>query len=302
ERAADLAAAIEHPVQQRAEPAVADGRDHGIQLALHDVGRARRAGQEQVELVGRDADRRQLFHVELRLTIEHLEPAANAHEGAGGDESVDPFGVVPDAALERAAPVTQLEAQVRLVLAGPPELAGLDVVAAGHAGALPQLLDGRPRERIVGEPLANRGAATRAATPSALRGAARPCTGAPGCAPHRAPTSRSHTTRPPTMVSAAWPTSFQPANGVLRLLERKRSGSTVHAASRSMTVTSAGDPSARVPPGRRNARAGAQLMRSTSWSRVSRPLPTRSVSAMPSAVSRPTMPNGASSNACSFSS
>src|SRR5690606_23930190 len=175
------------------------------------------------------------------------------------------------AALDCAAPVAQLDAQVWLVLAGPPELPGLQVVAPGHAGALPQVLDGRPRERIAGEPLANRGAAARPARP-ALHGAARSRTGAPGCAAHRGPASRSHTIRPPTIVSAAWPTSFQPAKGVLRLLERKRSGSTVHAASGSMTVTSAGDPSARVPPGRRNARAGAQLIRSTSWSSVSRPL------------------------------
>src|SRR5690606_13138032 len=106
---------------------------------------------------------RQLLQVELRLAVEDLEPAAHADERAGGHGSVDPLGVVPDAALERAAPVAQLDAQVRLVLAGPPELPGLDVIAAGHAGALPQVLDGRPRERIAGEPLADGGAAARPA-------------------------------------------------------------------------------------------------------------------------------------------
>src|SRR5690606_17374386 len=217
-----------------------------------------------------------------------------------GHEVVDPVGVVPDPALERAAPVAQLEPQVRLVLPGPSELAGLDVIAARHTSPFPQLVDGRPRERITAEPLADRGG-PRSGGP-ALRSRAGPNLDASRWTAHRGPTSRSHTTRPPTMVSAACPTSFQPAKGVLRLLERNLSGSTIHSASRSMTVTSAGEPTARVPPGSRNARAGPQLMRSTSWLRVSTPFRTSSVRAIPRAVSRPTIPNGASSNACSFSS
>src|SRR5690554_737740 len=292
---------VQHPPQERAEARVAHRRDERGQLALHLFGRARRSGQEEVELLRRDADRRHLLEIELRLAVEDLDAAAHAHDRAGRDERVDSVRVIPHPALQRAAPVAQPEPEVRLVLPGAPQLAGLDVVAAGHAGALSQLADGRPGERVRRDPLPYGGPPVRAARP-ALRGPAPSRAGAPGRAAHRGPVSRSHTIRPPTMVSAAWPTSRQPANGVLRLLERKRSGSTVHAASRSMTVTSAGDPSARVPPGRRNACAGAQLMRSTSWLRVSRPLPTSSVSAMPSAVSRPTMPNGASSKACSFSS
>ncbi len=50
------------------------------------------------------------------------------------------------------------------------------------------------------------------------------------------------------------------------------------------------------------ARAGAQLIRSTSVARSSVPVSTSSVYESPSAVSSPTIPKGASSNACSFSS
>src|SRR5690242_10323959 len=114
--------------------------------------------------------------------------------------------------------------------------------------------------------------------------------------------ARRKTTCPRTIVASARPRRRRPAKGVLRLLEKNRSGSTVHSAPGSMSTTSAGAPLARVPPGRPKILAGRVLMRSTSDGRSRSPPPTSSVIARPSAVSSPMMPFGASSNSRSFAS
>src|SRR2546422_5539013 len=66
---------------------------------------------------------------------------------------------------------------------------------------------------------------------------------------------------PSTIVSAARPVSARPAKGVLRLFEKNVAGSTVHRAVTSSTTTSAARPGCNVPPGSRNAAAGAVLIR-----------------------------------------
>ena len=96
--------------------------------------------------------------------------------------------------------------------------------------------------------------------------------------------------------------SDRPANGVLRLFEWKRAGSTAQPAATSSATTSAGAPGRSVPPGSPNTRAGAVLMRRMSCGSVNVPPCTSSVYATPNAVSSPTIPKGASSNAASFSS
>src|SRR5437868_11282270 len=73
--------------------------------------------------------------------------------------------------------------------------------------------------------------------------------------------SSSCTIVPPTSVSAARPVSVRPANGVLRLFDRSVAGSTDQRVVVSSTTTSATAPGCNVPPGRRNAAAGALLMR-----------------------------------------
>src|SRR5260370_10881559 len=65
------------------------------------------------------------------------------------------------------------------------------------------------------------------------------------------------TTLPSTIVSAARPVSARPANGVLRLFEKNAAGSTVQRPVMSRTTTSAAAPGLSVPPGSRNAAAGA---------------------------------------------
>src|SRR6185437_2704037 len=100
-------------------------------------------------------------------------------------------------------------------------------------------------------------------------------------------------TLPSTIVSAARPMSARPAKGVLRLFEKNDAGSTVQRAVTSSTTTSAAAPGRNVPPGSRNAAAGAVLIRWTS-SGSARILPaTSSVYATAKAVSSPTIPNGA---------
>src|SRR2546427_5494592 len=72
------------------------------------------------------------------------------------------------------------------------------------------------------------------------------------------------TTLPSTIVSAARPVRARPANGVLRLFEKNAAGSTVQRPVMSSTTTSAAAPGLSVPPGRRNAAAGAGLLPGTS--------------------------------------
>ena len=73
---------------------------------------------------------------------------------------------------------------------------------------------------------------------------------------HRSDLSPPWTIRPPTTVYVQRPTSRFPFQGVLRLLEWSRAGSTTHSAAGSRTATSATAPGARVPAARPQARAG----------------------------------------------
>ncbi len=68
--------------------------------------------------------------------------------------------------------------------------------------------------------------------------------------------------------------SSHPANGVLRPLDRKRCGSTFQRASGLKSVTSAGEPTASVPPGRPNAFAGPAEKRAAKRSSESLPRET----------------------------
>src|SRR5467141_608986 len=108
------------------------------------------------------------------------------------------------------------------------------------------------------------------------------------------------TTLPSTIVSAARPVRARPANGVLRLFEKNAAGSTVQRPVMSRTTTSAAAPGLSVPPGSRNAAAGAVLIRRTSSGRARTPPATSSVYATANAVSNPTIPKGASSKAASL--
>src|SRR5262249_14356252 len=98
---------------------------------------------------------------------------------------------------------------------------------------------------------------------------------------------------PPTMVIHGPPRSCQPPNGVLRLLEWNRDGSTVVSASRSRMVTSPGAPTESVPPRRLSRRAGSRLHRAIKVAGGSGPVRTSRSSTTATAVSSPTMPKAA---------
>src|SRR5262245_44892640 len=127
------------------------------------------------------------------------------------------------------------------------------------------------------------------------------CTGQPpsGASTHTG-TGASNTTRPPTIVVCTRPFTFQPANGVLRLFDRNLPGSTSHCACRSTIATSASAPTVKVPFFRPKALAGAVLNFSIADSSDRIPSST-SASVRDNAVSRPTIPKGASVNPCCFS-
>src|SRR6266704_2751793 len=109
------------------------------------------------------------------------------------------------------------------------------------------------------------------------------------------------TSFPSKYVRTTRPRNVHPANGLLRLRESNRWGSTFHALSVSTRITSAGAPGARVPYGRPKQRAGPLESRSTARGRASSPARTRArVSA--SDVSSPTTPFAARSNSTFFSS
>src|SRR2546422_2553351 len=109
-------------------------------------------------------------------------------------------------------------------------------------------------------------------------------------------------TLPSTIVSAARPVSARPAKGGLRLFEKNAAGSTVQRAGTASTTTSAAAPGFNLPPGNRNPAAGAVLIRWTSAGSARIPPATSSVYATAKAVSSPTIPKGASSNAASLAS
>src|SRR5262245_14624236 len=113
-------------------------------------------------------------------------------------------------------------------------------------------------------------------------------------------TGASNTTRPPTIVVCTRPFTFQPANGVLRLFDRNLPGSISHCACGSTMATSASAPTVKVPFLRLKALAGAVLNFSIADSSDRFPSST-SASVRDNAVSRPTIPKGASVNPCCFS-
>src|SRR5262245_38451485 len=127
------------------------------------------------------------------------------------------------------------------------------------------------------------------------------CTGQPpsGATTHT-DTGASNTTRPLTIVVCTRPFTFQPANGVLRLFDRNFPGSTSHCACGSTIATSASAPTVKVPFFRPKALAGLVLNFSIAASSDRIPSST-SASVIDNAVSRPTIPKGASVNPCCFS-
>src|SRR5262249_34368861 len=114
--------------------------------------------------------------------------------------------------------------------------------------------------------------------------------------------TRCHTTEPPTIVAAGAPVSSQPVKGVYLPFDRNRGGSPFTRVSGSKSVTSAGDPTASVPPGSPKTFAGPA--ENSAANRASESLPRRTSRSWTTeaAVSRPTTPNGAESKSTAFSS
>ena len=115
--------------------------------------------------------------------------------------------------------------------------------------------------------------------------------GAPGTPPCR---RRSWPATPPR--------SCQPSNGVFLDFDRSAAALIVTLRSGARIVTSAGDPSASVPPGTPRMRAGFTDSSSTIRDSVIRPVCTSRSNTIGTAVSSPTIPNGARSNSTIFSS
>src|SRR3990170_574310 len=95
---------------------------------------------------------------------------------------------------------------------------------------------------------------------------------------HRPPplkTPSCWTIRPPTTVIQTKPRRIQPPNGLFRLLEAKRVGSTSCSLSRSRMTRSPSAPLPRCPPGRFRIRAGPTVKRAISVGRSSTPPWTR---------------------------
>ena len=108
---------------------------------------------------------------------------------------------------------------------------------------------------------------------------------------------------PPTMVAATPPLRVQPSNGVFFDFERELRALIVTVMSGARMVMSAGAPSASVPPGRcmHARRIGRQQLDHPRQTLI-RPVCTSRSNTSGTAVSRPTMPNGARSNSTIFSS
>src|SRR5690606_4840982 len=218
---------------------------------------------------------------QLRALLVERHSPTDAHHRPWSAGSLPALDLLPDVPVDRAAAVSEDEPEVRLVLTGL-QAAGLaQHVAGDHLVTLGELHDERPGK-----------AAAEAAWVQWLSRFLAGGQASLVC----------HTVLPATIVRTGRPVSLQPAKGVLRLLERKRSGSTTHAREGWKSVMSAGAPRASVPASSEKARAGVQLILSISVGRSIRRFSTSSVIARPSAVSSPTIPKGASSNACSFSS
>ena len=92
--------------------------------------------------------------------------------------------------------------------------------------------------------------------------------GSPRYSPAAADTrGLTNSVRPPTIVAATPPRSFQPSNGVFRDLDRIALASTVTGTSGARIVMSAGAPGVSEPPGTRRMRAGFTDKSSTSRGR-----------------------------------
>src|SRR5690606_25559406 len=237
------------------------------------------ARQEQDQVVELDMQRRDLLDREQAPLVMLLDATLHTDVHARPESIDDIIDAVPHPGPERAVRVRQLKSEVALTGGRTADAHRMDREARDDILEVGLLECRRPGELVLADPLA------RSRVAAHVRCADASCT-----------------TRPPTIVNTARPRSRLPANGVLRLFERKCDGSTVHSKPGSNTVTSAGAARRNVPPGRLNAAAGAVLMRMTSVGRSMTSFATSSVTASPSAVSSPTRPNGASSNACSFSS
>src|SRR6185503_5116574 len=111
-----------------------------------------------------------------------------------------------------------------------------------------------------------------------------------------------YTTTPPTMVAATEPLSVHPSKGVFFDFDTSDRAWIVTSVSGDSTVRSAGAPSAIVPPGSPSTRAGLADSSSTNLGMLTTPACTRRSRQSGTAVSSPTMPNGARSNSSAFSS
>src|SRR5690606_36607008 len=238
-----------------------------------------RARHEVLEVLQPDVDLGDVLDLELPLAVEDLDAAAHADVHPVAQHVGDLLGSLPHAPLERAVHILKLQSEVGLVRLRAQPLHTDEEVAGVVQVTGPHRVGRRPGERRLCDPVAR-----------------------PGERRTVHASSRRQRTCPSTIVRIDAPRSVIPWKGVFRLFDRNRLRSTVHSRSGSKTVTSAMLPRRSVPPGSENARAGAQLMRSTICASVSTFFSTSCVTTSPSAVSSPTRPNGASSNACSFSS
>src|SRR2546426_3828328 len=218
------------------------------------------------------------------------------HGGVGVHDGADVGPAVQD---------SEVQVQFTRRVAAPPPLAAAQI-DFHHVRRPHQRLDhtGRGHEHPI-RPQADRQVAVLSGDEPPLRelpAALRHAAGHRTCRHEPAGASAWWATLPSTIVSAARPMSARPAKGVLRLFEKNAAGSTVQRAVTSSTTTSAAAPGFNVPPGSRNAAAGAVLIRWTSAGSARIPPATSSVYATAKAVSSPTIPKGASSNAASLAS
>src|SRR4051812_40891645 len=115
----------------------------------------------------------------------------------------------------------------------------------------------------------------------------------PGCSSARQ--TCSYTVRPPTMVRTTRPVKRASSNGVFLQGDLRSAGSTTQGTSGSITMTSAGAPGRRVPPGRPNSSAGRVDIARISVFSSSSPLWTNRRPAG-NMVSSPIAPGAASAN------
>ena len=123
--------------------AVTDRRDQGIQLPLHDVvGRGER-GRNRSSSSGETRIGASSSMLSCASPLNTSSRPRTPTKEPGGTRAWIRSASSQTSALDRAAPVTQLQAQVRLVLAGPPEPGGTRRSSSRRRGR-PPAAPGRP--------------------------------------------------------------------------------------------------------------------------------------------------------------